>query len=74
MLISLLGTALGVGLGVGGAWGITQTQSAEAVTFVVPGRQLSVIVGLAVFAGVLAALGPARRAARLNVLDAIATT
>ena len=39
----------------------------------VPVAQLLVIVGLAIFAGVLAALGPARRAARLNVLEAIAT-
>ncbi len=42
--------------------------------FVVPGAQLTVIVGLAILAGVLAALGPARRASRLNVLEAIATT
>ena len=70
VLISLLGTALGFGLGVGGAWGITQALADDGVTmFVVPGAQLTVIVGLAVFAGVLAALGPARRAARLNVLD-----
>ena len=43
-------------------------------TFVIPGGQLAVIVGLASFAGVLAALGPARRASRLNVLSAIATS
>jgi putative ABC transport system permease protein len=74
VLISLLGTALGVVLGVGGAWGITRALADEGVTtFVVPGAQLGTIVGLAVFAGVLAAVGPARRAARLNVLEAIAT-
>jgi putative ABC transport system permease protein len=74
VLISLLGTALGLGLGVGGAWGIAVASAKDGVTaFVVPGTQLTVIVGLAVFAGVLAALGPARRAARLNVLEAIAT-
>jgi len=69
----MLGTALGFGLGVGGAWGITKALADEGVTtFVVPGAQLAAIVGLAVLAGVVAALGPARRAARLNVLDAIA--
>ncbi|MGV3759084.1 MAG: ABC transporter permease, partial [Actinomycetota bacterium] len=74
VLISLLGTSLGFALGFGGAWGITKALADDGVTtFVVPGTQLSVIVGLAVLAGVLAALGPARRAARLNVLDAIAT-
>jgi putative ABC transport system permease protein len=74
VLISLLGTSLGFALGFGGAWGITKALADDGVTtFVVPGTQLAVIVGLAVLAGVLAALGPARRAARLNVLDAIAT-
>ena len=37
-----------------------------------PGTQMAVIVGLAGVAGVLAAAGPARRAARLDVLKAIA--
>jgi putative ABC transport system permease protein len=75
VLISLLGTALGFGIGVVGAWGITQALATDGVTtFVVPAPQLTAIVGLAIFAGVLAALGPARRAARLNVLEAIATS
>jgi putative ABC transport system permease protein len=74
VLISLLGTALGFVLAVGSAWGITQALSDDGVTtFVIPGGQLAVIVGMAAFAGVLASLGPARRASRLNVLDAIAT-
>jgi putative ABC transport system permease protein len=74
VLISLLGTALGFALGVGGAWGITKALAEDGVTtFVIPGTQLAVIVGLAIFAGVLAALGPARRASRLNILEAIAT-
>jgi putative ABC transport system permease protein len=75
VLISLLGTALGFGIGVVGAWGITKALATDGVTtFVVPAPQLTAIVGLAIFAGVLAALGPARRAARLNVLEAIATS
>jgi putative ABC transport system permease protein len=75
VLISLLGTALGFGLGLGGAWGITKALADDGVTtFVVPGSQLAVIVALASLAGMLAALGPARRAARLNVLEAIATS
>jgi len=73
VLISLLGTGLGFVLAVGSAWGITKALSDDGVTtFVIPGQQLTVIVGLAAFAGVLASLGPARRAARLNVLEAIA--
>ena len=75
VLISLLGTGLGFVIGVSGAWGITQAAADDGVTtLVIPGGQLAVIVGLAILAGVLAALGPARRAARLNVLEAIATT
>ena len=73
LLISLLGTALGFALGVGGAWGMTQaTADGGAAMFVIPGTQLAVIVALAILAGVLAARGPARRAARLNILEAIA--
>jgi len=75
VLISLLGTGLGFALGLGGAWGLGQAMGDQGITeFVVPAGPLTVIVGLAVLAGVLAALGPARRAARLNVLEAIATT
>ncbi|MET0903746.1 MAG: FtsX-like permease family protein, partial [Acidimicrobiales bacterium] len=75
VLISLLGTALGFGLGLAGAWGITKSLADDGVTtFVIPGQQLAVIVGLAILAGVMAALGPARRASRLNVLEAIATS
>ena len=75
VLISLLGTAFGFFLAVGGAWGIIGALDTEGITtFVIPGGQLATIVGLASFAGVLAALGPARRASRLNVLHAIATS
>jgi putative ABC transport system permease protein len=73
VLISLLGTALGFFLAVGGAWGVVTGQDAENVRLVIPGVQLAAIVGLAAVAGVIASLGPARRAAKLNVLAAIAT-
>jgi putative ABC transport system permease protein len=74
VMIALLGTALGAVIAVGGAWGIVQAMGTAGVTaFKVPVVQMAAIVGLAAFAGVLAALGPARRAAKLNVLDAIAT-
>jgi putative ABC transport system permease protein len=39
----------------------------------IPGLQLALFVVLAAIVGVLAAVLPARRAARLNVLDAITT-
>jgi putative ABC transport system permease protein len=72
VFIALLGTVLGTGLAVGGAWGIiTALLDQDVTAFVVPGTQLAVVAGMAGLAGVLAAVGPARRAARLDVLDAI---
>jgi putative ABC transport system permease protein len=71
--IALLGSALGIGLAVAGAWGVIQALGNEVTTFVIPPAQLGVISGLAALAGVGAALGPARRASKLDVLDAIAT-
>jgi putative ABC transport system permease protein len=74
LLIAVLGTALGAVLAVGGAWAIVRALADEGVSkFVVPGGQLAIILGMACLAGLLAAAGPARRAAKLNVLDAIAT-
>jgi putative ABC transport system permease protein len=74
VLIALLGTAMGVILAVGSAWGIVQALASESVTqFDIPGVQLVVITVVAALAGVLAAVGPARRASRLDVLDAIST-
>jgi putative ABC transport system permease protein len=77
VLIALLGTGLGSLLAVGGAWGIVQaisgSEGGDAISLVFPTTQMLVIVTLAAFAGVIAALGPARRASRLNVLEAIAS-
>jgi len=72
ILISLLGTGLGTGLAVASAWGIVKALGEDVTTFVVPPAQLAVIAGLAAAAGVLAAFGPAHRAANLDVLDALA--
>ena len=74
VMIALLGTGLGVVLALAGAWAIIQGLAGEGIdTVVVPPGPMLVIVGLAGLAGVLAAVGPARRAARLDVLSAIAT-
>jgi putative ABC transport system permease protein len=74
LLISALGAALGAVLAVGGAWGIVQALRDEGVTeVVVPVTRLLVIVGFAGMAGVLAATGPARRASKLDVLEALAS-
>jgi putative ABC transport system permease protein len=72
LLISLLGTGLGMVLAVGAGWGIVQALSSEGITsFVVPQTQLAIIAVLAAMAGVVAAMVPARRAANLDVLEAL---
>lgn len=71
VLIALLGTTLGMLLAVASAWGIVKALEPDVSTFAVPYVQLVVIACLAASAGVLAALGPARRASKLDVLDAI---
>ena len=73
VLMALLGTALGLGVGLLLGWAMAQAMRSEGFTaFSVPFGQLAVICVLAAIAGVVAAIWPARRAARLDILDAIA--
>jgi putative ABC transport system permease protein len=70
----LLGTGLGVLIGVFFGWAISVTiRDAGLSTFVIPLQPLAFIALVAVLGGLLAAARPARRAARLDVLRAIAT-
>jgi putative ABC transport system permease protein len=73
VIIALFGTAGGLGLGVFLGWALVQAASSgEALTFAAPVGQLVVVLLAGAAAGVLAALRPARRAARLDILSAIA--
>jgi putative ABC transport system permease protein len=65
-----LGIALGLGLGTALAYAVTRAQQP---TVVVPAGQVLAFAAAAVLAGVAASVAPARRAARLNMLDAIAS-
>ncbi|MGQ0669366.1 MAG: ABC transporter permease, partial [Actinomycetota bacterium] len=72
VIIAVLGAVLGIAIGVLYGWAMQQALAGEGVTELsVPGVQLLLYLVLAGLAGVLAAVLPARRAAKLNVLEAI---
>jgi putative ABC transport system permease protein len=75
VIISIFGTLGGVGLGTFLGWGVMRALKVSEgfVTFALPTASLVVILVLAMLAGVVAAVRPARRAARLDILSAIAT-
>jgi putative ABC transport system permease protein len=72
IITALLGAGLGMALGLGLAAIVTSVFSEEGLTFALPAGSLVAFTVVAVIAGVLAAILPARRAARLNVLSALA--
>lgn len=73
LVITLFGTVIGVLLGVIFAASLMTALADEGLTrIVVPLSQIAIFVVVAGIAGLVAAAGPARRAARLDVLDAIA--
>jgi putative ABC transport system permease protein len=75
VIIALLGTALGLVVGVMFGWAIVKALEDDGLSrFVVPGGQLAVVAVIAALAGVGAAILPARRASRLDVLKAITAT
>jgi ABC-type antimicrobial peptide transport system permease subunit len=69
VVTALIGAALGIPLGVGLAILIGETLG--SFTIAIPWGTLIVFVIAAIFAGLLAAIFPARRASRLNVLEAL---
>jgi putative ABC transport system permease protein len=71
VITSIIGGVLGIVLGVFFAWVVTTRLGAQGLTFAVPWGQLAIFLVLAAFVGVLAAVLPARRAARLDILAAI---
>jgi putative ABC transport system permease protein len=71
VVTALIGAALGLPLGIALAALATQALADEGVSFSLPALPLVLFVLIAVAAGLLAALLPARRASRLNVLEAL---
>jgi putative ABC transport system permease protein len=72
VITALLGAGLGIALGLGLAAIVTSVFSDEGLTFAIPAGSLVVLTVVAGVAGILAAIAPARRAARLDVLTALA--
>ncbi|MDG4831161.1 ABC transporter permease [Solwaraspora sp. WMMD1047] len=73
VVISVFGALLGVVVGSGLGAAVVQALSSDGISeLVLPWSQMAVFLGLAALVGVVAAVLPAIRAARLNVLGAIA--
>jgi putative ABC transport system permease protein len=74
VVLAVFGCVLGIllGVGLGAAISAALIDRSFLTTIAIPWTRLVIFVVIAVVAGVLAALWPARRAARLNVLRAIA--
>jgi putative ABC transport system permease protein len=77
VIVATFGVVGGVGLGVFLGWALVEaagnTPGSVIGVFALPVARLAIVVALGAVAGVLAAVRPARRAARLDVLGAIAT-
>ena len=71
-VISLIGAISGAALGIGIGLAMSQILKDEGIKSIsIPVGQIAVYVAVAAVAGVLAALGPARAAAKVDVLQAV---
>jgi putative ABC transport system permease protein len=71
IVTALIGGALGIAVGIFLAVLTTQALSDEGIVLAIPWRTLGLLVLATIAAGVLAAVLPARRASRLNILKAL---
>lgn len=70
VLVAFFGTVLGLVVGLVFAWAFTAV--ADGLLFRLPVGRVAIIAVVATLTGALAAIGPTRRAARLDVLEAVA--
>lgn len=75
IIVAVFGTVGGLAVGTFLGWGLMRAMAVEEGfgVFAAPITPLVVVLVLAAVAGVVAAIRPARRAARLDILQAIAT-
>ncbi|MCU1592002.1 MAG: hypothetical protein JWP11_3258 [Frankiales bacterium] len=75
VVIAVYGALLGLGVGVAFGWALVRALHDQGVSeFTLPYGRLVQVLIVAALAGILAAALPARRAARLDVLEAVAST
>lgn len=74
LLMALLGVSLGVALGSGFGWAMVRAfnSSAGGGVISIPYQRIALYVALGAVAGLVAAVLPARRAARVSVVAAMA--
>ena len=71
VITSIIGAILGIVVGIVFAWVVVTRFAGQGITFSIPVTQLVVLLVLSVVVGVIAAILPARRAARIDILQAI---
>jgi putative ABC transport system permease protein len=74
VITSVMGAALGTALGLGTAWIAVAAMPATSMTYTIPFLHLGAAVLATALLGVAASLLPARRAARIDVLQAVANS
>ena len=73
-ILLIVPTLIGILLGIGLSWVMIQALVSQGITeFAVPAGGMITVVVFGAGLGILAAVRPASRAAKLNVLDAIAS-
>jgi putative ABC transport system permease protein len=71
VITSIIGALMGIVVGVVFAWVVTTKFAGQGITFSVPGGQLVAFLIVGIIVGVIAAILPARRAAKIDILEAI---
>ncbi|MEX2195859.1 MAG: ABC transporter permease [Thermoleophilaceae bacterium] len=72
VITALIGAVLGTVIGLFFGWIVMQPLADDGFSFTLPVGTILIMLAIATVAGVIAAIGPARRATRLDVLDALA--